>query len=379
MLLLGLIAASTLCSSTVATTNNNFNKFGIGVYGGSYVGLTVAPQLPWARNLTGRGGRVLLYVGMSFAENGNVSSCTAGCVPSAEDAAAVNQAYAMGLRPVVRLGQWPRTIRDFSDDADHLVYASLARAYRSFAAALPLPPDGTSALEIQVLNEINTDVEWKCSGEGRISTNDTAAEVAGCVRDILVALRPLPRLLLSVFPTAYTGPATYPCVANVNGTHDHVNFTKATDIAFMAKMLHAVPDLYTHADFFNSHPYPFHHEPFSSPLGRAGVVHYRAQLNASGRPTLPVLITETGWREMSGAALAKSVVAALTEEWLPDARVASVMPFLLSAGGASRFAQQSQPWVVWPNATAAAAAPVATLQYNATRALRCRLGVGGSC
>ena len=106
-------------------------------------------------------------------------------------------------------------------------------------------------------------MEWKCSGEGRISTNDTAAEVAGCVRDILVALRPLPRLLLSVFPTAYTGPATYPCVANVNGTHDHVNFTKATDIAFMAKMLHAVPDLYTHADFFNSHPY---HTRFTTSL-----------------------------------------------------------------------------------------------------------------
>ena len=178
------------------------NKFGIGVYGGGFVGLKVAPQLPWALNLTGRAGRVLLYVGMSFTENGNVSSCAAGCVPSSEDVAAVKQAYAMGLRPVVRLGQWPRTIRDFSDDADHLVYTSLARAYRTFAAALPLPPDGTR-LDIQVLNELNTDVEWKCSGGGRISTNDTAAEVAGCLRALLVTLRPLPQLRLSAAPTAY--------------------------------------------------------------------------------------------------------------------------------------------------------------------------------
>ena len=67
----------------------------------------------------------------------------------------------LGLRPVVRLGQWPRTIRDFSDDSgggQHQVYTTLARAYRAFAAALPLPPDG-SPLEVVVHNELNGGTE----------------------------------------------------------------------------------------------------------------------------------------------------------------------------------------------------------------------------
>jgi hypothetical protein len=156
-----------------------------------------------------------------------------------------------------------------------------------------------------------------------------------------------------------------------------VDFTKPTDIAFMQRMLRAVPDLYEHVDFFNSHPYPFAHLPFSSPLGRAGVTHYRTQLNATGRPTLSVLISETGWRGSNQSEMAVSVVAAFRKEWLPDARVESVMPFLLSAGSESTFALGGQLWVVWPNTTGST--PTPALQYNATRALRCSLGVGGAC
>jgi hypothetical protein len=36
--------------------------------------------------------------------------------------AALQQAYALGLKPIVRLGQWRRDYRDHSDDAAHMVY-----------------------------------------------------------------------------------------------------------------------------------------------------------------------------------------------------------------------------------------------------------------
>lgn len=276
----------------------------------------------------------------------------------------------------MRLGQWPRTIRDFSDDAKHLCYTRLGRVYRDFAAALPLPPDG-SPLEVIVHNELNGGGEWQCSGDGYVSTNGTAAEVAGCLRDTLAAMRPLPRLLLSPSPTAYTAPATYACNGNPNGTIYPPDWSTPTDIAFMQQMLHAVPDLYRNADFFNSHSYPWSNQPFSTPLGRAGAVHYRTQLNATGRASLPVLLSEAGWKGHDEGEKAASVAAALQEEWLPDTRVAGVMPFLLTSNDEAGFARDGWRWVLWP--AGAAGAPSATQQYNVTWALRCRLGVGGAC
>ena len=370
----------TLSAAALALGTPQNNKFGIGVYGaGSGAGsVSLAEQLPWALNLSGHGGRVLLFEAMGFSQNGNASSCRDGCVPSVQFRAAIRQAYAMGLRPVVRLGQFPRTLRDFSDDAERKVYTSLARAYRTFAEALPLPPDG-SPLEVIVHNELNIYSEWECSGDGHLSTNDTAAEVAGCLRDTLAALRPLPRLLLSPAPTAYTSPATYPCLLNKTGKLSPVDFSTPTDIAFMQQMLRAVPNLYAHADFFNSHSYPFHGQPFSTPLGRAGAVHYRTQLNATGGyPSLPVLISETGWRMPDEAEKAASVVAALQEEWLPDARVAGVMPFLLTSDNLAYVEKFFVEWA-WVSWGGGASKPSATQQFNATRALRCRLGVGGVC
>ena len=231
---------------------------------------------------TGQNGSVVILLELSFAKNGDASSCTNNCLPTATDAAAVRQAYALGLRPIVRLGQWPRTIRDFSDDAaaGHHQYTALAGAYRTFTRALPLPPDGRSLMNVIVLNEPNVCSEWACSnpgsstgsigstGSGVLPTHEAAAEVAACMRDIVAALRPLPRLRLSVAPTAYTGPASCSCDGSPNPP---VNFSQATDLAYMQAMLAAVPGLYNDVDFFSSHPYPWGHSaPFSDPLGRAG-------------------------------------------------------------------------------------------------------------
>lgn len=347
------------------------NKFGMGVYGNE---VPWAEQLPWVLNLTGHGGRVLLFMTLSFSENGNATSC-GQCTPSAVDIAALHQAYAMGLRPVVRLGQTPRTIRDFSDDAAHLVYTSLAEAYHTYAAALPLPPDGSS-LEVVIQNEPQASDEWVCSGSGYVTLHTTAAEVAGCVRDIMAALRTLPRLLISPPPVTRVAPMVYPCNGNSSGKVS--GYQMGYD--FVRDMVRAVPGLYTNADFFNAHPYPINNEPFSTPNGREGAVSYRAQLNATGNPSLPVLITECGWSGDNETEKATSFVSALQEEWLPDARVVSVMPFLLTGGG-GKWTQIGWDWVTVQAAAdgSSAALASATLQYNATRALRCRLGVGGNC
>ena len=70
-------------------------------------------------------------------------------------------------------------------------------------------------------------------------------------------------------------------------------------------------------------------------------MHYRAQLNASGHPALPVLITETGWEGHNESAKATSMVAAYEEEWLPDRRVEAVIPFLLRCASVTRCHSQS--------------------------------------
>lgn len=371
-----LLAAGAAVLTVSSSLPAEVNKFGIGAYGSS-----LDEQLPLAARLAGQGGRVLLQANLLFKQNGNASSCENECAPSAESVAAIAQAYALGLRPVVRLGQWPRTIRDFSDDAEHRQYRSLANAYRKFAAALPLPPDGTSPLDLIVLNEPNVAGEWCCSGGGRLSTNQSAPEVATCLRDILAMLRSLPRVRLSAAPTAYTGPVSYPCSGNPNGTIDPVDFSYPTDIEFMQKMMVAAPDLYSNADFFNSHPYPWSDEPFDQPLGRAGATHYRTQLSASGRPSMPVLLSEAGWKGHNETSKAQSIIAALQEAWLPDARVEGITPFLLTSDFMSGFTNIGWSWVRFYNASRATrdAQPVLTQQFNATRALRCRIGVGGAC
>ena len=111
-------------------------------------------------------------------------------------------------------------------------------------------------------------------------------------------------------------------------------------------------------------------------LPTSGVIHYRDQLKASGRPDLPVLILETGWRLPNTTENAISMISAYTDEWLPDPRMESVMPFLLSADPLNTIFNPKLIWVEWDNATST---PTFTLEYNLTKRFRCSLGVGGAC
>ena len=114
------------------------NKFGMGVYNDTVVDLAV--QLSDAQELVGEGGYVILSFSLLFKHTGDPSSCLNGCRPENWVVNTLKHTYALGLKPLVRLGQWSRQIRNFSDDALHRNYTSLARAYRTFAAGLPRQP-----------------------------------------------------------------------------------------------------------------------------------------------------------------------------------------------------------------------------------------------
>lgn len=150
----------TLRASARDWTGMENNRFGIGIYND-----TAAPplvhQLPEAAALVGEGGHVLLFFNLVFWTNGDPASCENDCMPLQWQLDAVRQAYALNLQPIVRLGQWSRTIRDFAEHGSgkpphsRSNYTKLAQQYRRFAAALPLPPDGAAPLAIQLLNEPN--------------------------------------------------------------------------------------------------------------------------------------------------------------------------------------------------------------------------------
>lgn len=340
------------------------NRYGIGIYND-----TAAPslslQLPEASALVGEGGSVLLFFNLLFRTDGDPSSCENGCLPLPWQLAAVRQAYALELRPVVRLGQWSRRIRDFADGGEsgpRSSFKGLAQRYRRFVAALPRPPDGRSPLRIQLLNEPNVCGEWQCLGHGpasRLSATTAAAEVASCLRDLVSALRDLPRLALSAAPLAQVGFARCECTPPFKPTVPQ----NATAVSFAATMLAAVPELYDDVDFLTVHAYPEDWRfGFDSPAGRAGIssyrplrdfvnAHRRGRIGDAATP-LPIVVGETGWQGPNQTLKAESFVSALTEVFFADAAVTSVLPFMLANWG--QF-ERVWPWTRWPvNATAPA-------------------------
>ena len=314
-------------TTTTSTTNNRrshffspssntTNKFGIGVYNDTAMAPSLDVQLPEARALTGKGGFVLLFFDLLFSRGGDPGSCENDCQPPTWAINAVEQAYSLGLTPIVRLGQWSRQIRNFADDhasGSNRNYTSLAQAYKTYAAAFPRPPDGSDLLVV-LLNEPNVCGEWQCDdGPGQyVELSTMAAEAASCLRDLLTAVQEVPRVRVAVAPLAYASPAR--CECTQPGHNPPVNFSVPNDAAFITAMRVEVPDLWTRADYFTAHPYPFGDAAFSTPGGRAGVENYRTELQAVGlNGTFPVAITETGWRGTDEAEKASSMVAAYKE------------------------------------------------------------------
>ena len=321
MTLLGLMAMLSLPSvaghaTPYAYQLSSANRFGIDVYAQADTqNDTSAPplslQLPEAAQLVGENGWVLLYFDLLFVKDGDPSSCVNGCLPHRWQVDAVRQAYALRLRPVVRLGQWSRRIRDFADDgAGHLNFTRLAQSYKTFAAALPLPPDGSSVLPVQLLNEPNVCGAWQCQegAHSYLPATSAAAEVAGCLRDLVHALRPLPRLALSVTPIAQVSFSRCECTAPFKPVVPQ----NASADSFVRLMVRAVPTLFDDVEFLTVHAYPSKcNLGFDAPANRASLASYQSfhqlveaqrkrQPVPEGRPqTLPVLVGETGWQGLN--------------------------------------------------------------------------------
>lgn len=156
-IIMGRTAAAVVALLPLALSSPPRPIFGIGVYNDTPGSPLVVDQLPVASNLTGTGGFVLLFFETFDPTNPSL------LLPLPWQVDALNQAYQLGLRPVVRLGQHSRNYRYFSDDAGHLHYTHLASLYAAYVAALPLPPPSSGPLFVGVGNEFNIRGEWLCT------------------------------------------------------------------------------------------------------------------------------------------------------------------------------------------------------------------------
>lgn len=195
--------------------------FGIGVYNDTPGSPLVADQIEVAFNLTGQGGYVLL-----FFETFNPADPST-LFPEPWQISALERVYELGLKPVVRLGQAARNYRYFSDDVEHLHYTHLASQYAAFVDSLPLPPPALGPLYVGVGNEFNVHGEWLCTEGAGVFMNvsQVAIEAAGFERDVLAALRPLPRLSLGMVPLAQVQASAFECTWNGSQIGPYANGT----------------------------------------------------------------------------------------------------------------------------------------------------------
>jgi len=327
------------------------SKFGIGAYS-DYVGPAYSQQIPWAHNLTGDDGWLLMWV--LDITTSNISEWTAN----------LNQAYSLNLHVVLRI------------DTDYkFVNGTLPPIFHSFISQLPPPPSALSPLYIIIGNEPNVcDPTVWCS---EINKNVTVPwqESAQIAATFLVALLPtlkdIPFIKVSPSPLAIVGHTYCQCYwgappppQSVSGVH------------YLSTMLEAAPTLYQHADFFSAHPYPCENVVdgqgcigWNPPEDQAivGLTYYTQELKTIGI-NLPVLIAETGWSLGGDEQNNKATwqVQAYQNLYIPDPAVIGVIPFLLTTKGGL---YDGFDWVADGNYTYW---PV----YTAVREYRCSLGFG---
>jgi hypothetical protein len=302
------------------------NAFGIGL-----VGPGSANDMQLAAELAGPGGHVkMIFPGVTRSTQG----------PQQAWVDAVNHAYASNLVPVIRVGPpWgDRNLRKQSDDAGNMDYTSLAQAYKRVVDGLPRDDD--TLIWIEVHNEPNLCYEWVCdAGQGdmeggsKISYQTIAAEYAAFLRDVTEALHSLNDEHIRVINGGLAPGGVRWCNCGSEGGEPGI-----TAKEFLQAMEAGAPGVFDELDGWASHSYPASNEGygFFVPFDQAGVglTYYEVELSTIGRPNLPVLITETGWRtdEASRPQIADWTVRAFTDVWLPDSRVQAVMPFLLRGG-----------------------------------------------
>jgi len=272
-----------------------------------------------------------------------------------------------------------RRVRNQADPgSDGLAYTELAASYVAIVTGLPLR-DG-HRFYVEVHNEPNLCYEWACDRgrfEGdRIPSERIALEYASMLRDVADALHALddPRVRVINGGLAPGGVRWCECVGTGEGAFEAGN----TSADFLAQMSAGVPGVFDRLDAFASHAYPAEGEGygFFVPYDRAGpgLRWFETELSTIGRPSLPVLLTETGWPASHGGTTfgSREDVASWTRQayegfWLTHPNVLAVMPFiLLDRGGTwDGFAWASSDGTPYP-------------VYGEVRNLRC-MTIGGRC
>lgn len=303
-----------------------WNRFGLGL-----VSEGTAAEWSYVSNLAGAGGWILLiFAGIDLDTT----------APQQSWIDAVNAVYAAGLNPVVRLGPpWGGAFyRDMSDDAAHMSYKNLSRAFAAVVAALPRPSG--SRLWLQIDNEVDLCYEWACGTNegGARPFAQTASEYAHMLIDVVAAVRALGDdfVLVGAAPLAPGGCVACGCCGAENCPADAGGIT---GLQFMSAMMAAVPGVFNQVDFLATHSYPASGigYGFNAPLADAlpGLTYYQLELRTINR-SVAVLVTETGWATSAPglpacteADKAAWTTGAYAQVWLNDTRVVGVMPFML--------------------------------------------------
>ena len=347
------IAPLLVALARTATPPSYAGKFGMGIYNDSLRPTPLDAQLPVVANLTGSstsdgaGGWVVLYF-----YGDDYYNASAG--PRAFQVAALAQALALNLRPVLRLeGGGPRPWRDLADDAPASFrnFSTFAANYARWVSALVLAGAPGRAADVVAMygNEVNICVEYGCDDGPSVWVNasERAAEWGSLTRDIGRALRAAGSgVSWAAAPLAPGGDGE--CQCSGGGSRGG-----STTTEWLAAALAAAPDAFSLATHFAAHPYPSCcTEPLSSPCNSpptwvAAALNDRLQAvpswatgaghNASAAragAAFRMLVTETGFCGQTGpageAAKAASVVQAYEEVWGPEPAVAGVMHFALA-------------------------------------------------
>ena len=310
------------------------NRFGIGFVSAG----NDARQMDLAADLAGPGGYVkLIFVGVRPGMSG----------PTEEWISATRLAYERDLVPVVRFApDWgDRRVRNQSDGGSNgLRYTALGASYANIVRGLPIPAGARFYVEVH--NEPNLCYEWLCDRgvfpEDLLRYERMAEEYASMLRDVADAVHALgdARVLVTNGGLAPGGVRSCGC----NGTSEGSFEPGITAREFLSAMASAVPGVFDRIDVFASHAYPASGEGFGffEPYDRSGpgLRFFESELATIGRPSLPVLLTETGWPRQAGGTTfasedqqAQWTVQAYDGVWGTHPNVLGIMPFILQDGG----------------------------------------------
>ncbi|MCB9583327.1 MAG: hypothetical protein H6717_40210 [Polyangiaceae bacterium] len=300
-------------------------------YGMGYVSEGNAADHDLTAKLVGPGG----YVTVIFADiKPGRSNAEASWKQS------IAEAYARDLIPVIRMAPpWgDRNVRAMGESPTS--YKGLAQVYKNVIADLPKRDQWPMYVEVH--NEANLCYEWACTG-GSLSDKTMAKEYASLLRDAADALHSLGDSRIKVLNGALAPGGVTSCdCATQNGAPGTLAAT------FLGYMNDGVPGVFDKIDAFASHSYPAKGEGwgFFAPYAESGpgLTYFEKELAAIGKPSMKVLITETGWTiqhesySWSRDQVADFTVDALKNVWLTHPNILGITPFILRDSAWDKFA-----------------------------------------